>query len=90
MCIFEKSVNSVDGRYRRSMKNVVPVKDVLQKIKKWCARIGKMCSFEKSMKNYCSGIGPVVKNEKCLIFIWKMFNFSYCKIKCLVFALIFK
>ena len=54
------------------MKNVVPVKDVLQKIKKWCARIGKMCSFEKSMKNYCSGIGPVVKNEKCLIFIWKM------------------
>ena len=54
------------------MKNVVPVKDVLQKINKWCSRIGKMCIFEKSMKKCCSRQGRVVKNEKCLIFILKM------------------
>ena len=54
------------------MKNVVPVKDVLQKIEKWCSRIGKMCIFEKAMKKCCSRQGRVVKNEKCLNFIGKM------------------
>ena len=49
------------------MKNVVPVEDVLQKIKKWCSRIRKTCIFEKSMKKCCSRQGSVAKKIKSCV-----------------------